>query len=65
MTYPIANKTLINVSGVLFFEDKVMTPYDGKIVENRSQAELISHYEGWEEEVQVLLKVSFVNNAVK
>ena len=58
IAYPIVNHSLVNLAAFVFSPDKVGTRYEGELVEPRSCEELLSLFEGWEEEVQVLLKVS-------
>ena len=58
ITYPISNGRLVNVVAFCSWPDREGSTYDGKMVEERTQEELLKQYEGWEEEVQQLLQVS-------
>ena len=58
IVFPIAKGQLINVVAFCSWPDKEGTVYEGKIVEERAQEELLKQYEGWEDEVQQLLQVS-------
>lgn len=47
----------MNVVAFVSRPDKVGTCHGGKLVEERSIEELLAHFEGWEEEVQQILRV--------
>lgn len=49
---------LINIVAFCSWPDRDGTVFEGKTVEERTQAELLEQYQGWEEEVQQLLQVS-------
>ena len=49
---------LINVVAFCSWPEKEGTKWTGNIVEQRTQEELLEHFEGWEEEVVQLLTVS-------
>lgn len=53
----MAQGTLVNVAAYVYTPDKVGTRYDGKMVEPRSQEELLQRFSGWEDEVLDVLKV--------
>lgn len=57
MTYPIVNGRFINV--VLFYTDMadVDTTYTDPEIGEASADEMVKMYEGWEPQVQALLKV--------
>ena len=57
IVYPISLGKLINVVAFCSWPDKEGTKWEGKTVEECTQAELFAQYEGWEPEVQHLLQV--------
>ncbi|KAH8111730.1 FAD/NAD-binding domain-containing protein [Phellopilus nigrolimitatus] len=50
------HRRLINVVAFCSWPEKEGTTFEGKTVEERSKAELLEQYVGWEEEVQQLLQ---------
>lgn len=57
VVYPVSNRRLVNV--VAFFSEptKEDTVFDGPWISEASKDEILTHYVGWEEEVQALLQV--------
>ncbi|KAH8111732.1 FAD/NAD-binding domain-containing protein [Phellopilus nigrolimitatus] len=53
---PLSQGRLINVVAFCSWPEKEGTTFEGKTVEERSKAELLEQYVGWEEEVQQLLQ---------
>ncbi|KAH8111735.1 hypothetical protein DFH11DRAFT_575240 [Phellopilus nigrolimitatus] len=54
IAFPISRGRLINVVAFCSWFEKEGTIFEGKTVEERSKAELLEQYKGWEDEVQQL-----------
>ncbi|KAH8111716.1 FAD/NAD-binding domain-containing protein [Phellopilus nigrolimitatus] len=56
IVFPLSQGRLINVVAFCSWPEKEGTIFEGKTVEERSKAELLEQYVGWEEEVQQVLQ---------
>ena len=55
--YPISHLKLINFVGFRTYAEKEGTLFDGVVMEERRQEELLELYDGWCKEVQQLIQV--------
>ena len=56
--YPVSQDKLINIVAVTTDPSKEGTVHEGSSTTNASTQEVLSVFDGWEEEVRALLKVS-------
>lgn len=63
MTYPISKGRLINTVALYSEPEREGTTFLGEAVQEVSQDEVLSRFEGWEGEVVQLLKVSEVHTS--
>lgn len=57
VAYPISHAKVINFVGFCTVPEKEGTVYEGKIMEERTRAELLEYFVGWDDEVQQLIQV--------
>ncbi|KAF9541153.1 FAD/NAD(P)-binding domain-containing protein, partial [Agrocybe pediades] len=56
VVYPISQGQQINVAALVLNPEKKGTYVDGPVVQQSKREDIIRHYQGWEEDVEVLLK---------
>ncbi|KAF4618175.1 hypothetical protein D9613_011654 [Agrocybe pediades] len=56
VVYPISQGQQINVAALVLNPEKKGTYLDGPVVQQSKREDIIRHYQGWEEDVEVLLK---------
>jgi salicylate hydroxylase len=57
LSYPMSDGESINIVGLVHDESQEDTRHEGVLIKDVSNAEMLSLYEGYEPEVQALLKV--------
>ncbi|KAF9553101.1 FAD/NAD(P)-binding domain-containing protein [Agrocybe pediades] len=56
VVYPISQGRQINIAALVLNSEKKGTYVDGPVVQQSKREEVIENYQGWEEDVEVLLK---------
>lgn len=57
VAYPISHAKVINFVGFCTLPEKEGSVYEGKIMEESTQEELLEYFVGWEDAVQQLVQV--------
>ena len=57
VAYMVSNGRLLNVAALRMYAEKEGTPIEGDMIREVPHEELLSNFEGWEEEVRQLCQV--------